>query len=89
MEICQKLENYFADVETEYNALWNKLNPSIESDLIKFKPEITEILEDEIVGRYYYQNGRIEHLLVDDPYILEAVKILNDPARYKQILNIP
>lgn len=87
-EIAQ-LENYFADVETEYNALWNKLNPSIERDLIKFKPEITEILEDEIVGRYYYQNGRIEHLLVDDPYILEAVKILNDPARYKQILNIP
>ncbi|MND07955.1 hypothetical protein D3C83_302730 [compost metagenome] len=47
-----------------------------------------DLLEDEIVGRYYYQTGRIEKSLVDDPFILEAVKILNDPARYKTILNI-
>ena len=53
-----------------------------------FKDEIIELLEDEIIGRYYYQTGRIEHALVDDTFILEAVKILNDPTRYKQILNI-
>ncbi|MBI3136533.1 MAG: S41 family peptidase [Bacteroidetes bacterium] len=84
-----ELENYFADVRPEYEALLAKLNPSKERDLQKFKTEIAEILEDEIVGRYYYQTGRIERSLVADPFILEAVKILNDPARYKQILNIP
>jgi carboxyl-terminal processing protease len=84
-----ELENYFADARAEYEALLAKLNPSKERDLQKFKEEIIEILEDEIVGRYYYQTGRIEKSLKDDPFILEAVKILNDQARYKQILNIP
>jgi carboxyl-terminal processing protease len=91
MEQLKKIaetENYFSDVQAEYNALFNKLNPSKERDLQKFKPELTELLEDEIIGRYYYQTGRIEKSLVDDPFILEAVKILNDQARYKTILNI-
>lgn len=81
-------ENYFADVQAEYNALFDKLNPSKERDLQKFKPELIELLEDEIIGRYYYQTGRIEKSLVEDPFILEAVKILNDQPRYKTILNI-
>lgn len=84
-----ELENYFADAKAEYDALYARLSPSKERDLAKFRTEITELLEDEIIGRYYYQTGRIERSLVDDPFILEAVKILNDPARYKQILNIP
>jgi carboxyl-terminal processing protease len=93
-ELMEKLkktaetENYFSDVQAEYNALFNKLNPSKERDLQKFKPELTELLEDEIIGRYYFQTGRIEKSLVDDPFILEAVKILNDQPRYKTILNI-
>jgi carboxyl-terminal processing protease len=93
-ELMEKLkktaetENYFTDVQAEFNALFEKLNPSKERDLQKFKPELTELLEDEIIGRYYYQTGRIEKSLVDDPFILEAVKILNDQPRYKTILNI-
>lgn len=93
-ELMEKLkktaeaENYFNDVQNEFTALLNKLNPSKERDLEKFKPELIELLEDEIVGRYYFQTGRIEKSLVEDPFILEAVKILNDETRYKQILNI-
>lgn len=83
-----EIENYFADVTGEYNALLEKLKPSKERDLAKFKPEIKGLLADEIVGRYYFQTGRIEHALVEDPFILEAVKILNDSPRYKQILRI-
>ncbi|MBK8927722.1 MAG: hypothetical protein IPM74_17920 [Crocinitomicaceae bacterium] len=83
-----EIENYFADVTNEYNALLEKLKPSKERDLAKFKPEIKELLADEIVGRYYFQTGRIEYALVEDPFILEAVKILNDSPRYKQVLRI-
>jgi len=89
LKTTAELENYFADAKSEYDALLAKLSPSKARDLEKFRAEISEILEDEIVGRYYYQNGRIEKSLVEDPFILEAVKVLNDPARYKQILNIP
>lgn len=82
-------ENFFTDVKSEYDALYAKLTPSKERDLVRFKDEIIGLLEDEIVGRYYYQTGRIERKLSKDPFITEAVKILNDPARYKQLLNIP
>ena len=81
-------ENYYSDAEAEYQELFEKFKPSKARDLEKFKDEIRLVLEDEIVGRYYYQTGKIEHGLIEDPFILEAVKILNDPARYKSILNI-
>lgn len=81
-------ENYLKDAQAEFDALMEKFQPSKSRDLEKFKEEVKEILEDEIVGRYYYQQGRIKHSLVDDPFILEAIKILNDTERYKSILNI-
>ncbi|MCB9223840.1 MAG: S41 family peptidase [Crocinitomicaceae bacterium] len=93
-EIMDKLqkaaeeENFMEDAKAEYEALMEKLKPSKERDLMKFKEEIIEVLEDEIIGRYYYQTGRIKHSLDKDPFILEAIKILNDPARYKEILKI-
>lgn len=86
-EIAQD-EGYYEASKVEYDKLYEYYKPSKERDLEIFRDEIIEILEDEIIGRYYYQTGRIEHALVDDSFILEAVKILNDPARYNQILNI-
>lgn len=81
-------EDFFEYAKAEYEALLAKFEPSKERDLVKFKDEIIEILEDEIIGRYYYASGRIQHSLPNDPYILEAIEILNDPVRYKKILNI-
>ncbi len=81
-------EGYYEDSKVQFEKLYDYYKPSKERDLVKFKSEIVEILEDEIIGRYYYQTGRIEHALVDDTFILEAVKILNDQTRYNQILNI-
>ena len=83
-----KDENFLEDAKAEYEALLEKLKPSKERDLQKFKDEIIEVLEDEIVGRYYYQKGRISHSLDKDPFVLEAIKILNDQTRYKDILKI-
>ena len=81
-----KEEGYYEDSKNDYDELLEFYKPSKERDLVKFKTEISDLLEDEIVGRYYYQTGRIEHALLDDSYILEAIKILNDSKRYNQIL---
>lgn len=88
LEETAKDENFMSDAQTEYDALMEKIKPSKERDLEKFKAEIVELLEDEIVGRYYYQKGRIKHSLKDDPFILESIKILNHSERYKSILNV-
>ena len=79
-------EGYYEESKVDFDELLEFYKPSKERDLTKFKSEITELLEDEIIGRYYFQTGRIQHALLDDSYILEAIKILNDSERYNQIL---
>lgn len=80
-------ERYFEDVKTEFEALEKSLHPDQNADLVKFREEIKEFLENEIVSRYYYQNGRVEISLRDDPYITESVRVFNDKDRYQSILS--
>jgi carboxyl-terminal processing protease len=80
-------ESYFEQAEEEYKALFNKLRPDNKDDLHKFSDEIKELLENEIVSRYYYGKGRIEASLKKDPVIARAIEVLNDQEKYKGILN--
>ncbi len=80
-------EGLLASANPEFLALIEKFKPSKERDMNLYKNEITLMLEDEIVGRYYYLTGRIAHSLEKDPFISAAVEILNDSARYNKILN--
>ena len=52
-----------------------------------FKPEIIQFLRDEIVGRYYYQEGQIKTNLKDDNQLDQAIEILKNPERYQAILS--
>jgi len=80
-------EKYFTGAESEFAALLKKLQPNKEDDLMRFKDEHIDFLELEIVGRYYYQNGKIEHSLRADEEIQEALTLFSDPARYSSILS--
>ncbi len=86
-EAAQKEESY-NPAQAEFEALMAKLKPSKVEDLLKYKAELIPLIEDEIVGRYFYQKGRIIHSLVDDEYIKSAIEILNDIPRYKKVLNL-
>ena len=54
----------------------------------KFKPEIVEILENEIVSRYYYQKGRAENLFKHDEDIFKAIEVLTDQTTEPKFLYI-
>tara|TARA_B110000046_G_scaffold112201_1_gene119359 strand:+ start:53066 stop:54730 length:1665 start_codon:yes stop_codon:yes gene_type:complete len=79
-------EKYFGGAENEYAALLEKLTPNKDNDLIKFKSEIKMILENEIISRYFYQNGRIEQSLNSDPDVKEALQLLKNKKQYNEIL---
>lgn len=83
-----KDEKYLQESEAEFNQLLNKLTPNLENDLIRYESEIKELLENEIVSRYYYQKGRVEASLKHDNYIKEALQVLNDKEKYEQILTV-
>lgn len=79
-------EKYFAEIEGTYNTLENKLRHDKKQDLEKHKDIITDLLEGEIVSRYYYMRGRVEHGLRRDVSLKEALALLEKPADYNAIL---
>jgi carboxyl-terminal processing protease len=82
-------EKYFNAVTSEYDALKKKMMHDKNSDLLKNKEELKELLQDEIVSRYYYQNGRIESSFDFDPDIKKGLEALEDKNVYTQIFNRP
>ena len=80
-------EKYFDAIKNEYQALKEKLIHDKTDDLKKNKEEIKKLLKAEIVNRYYYQKGKIEATLSDDPEVAKAISVLKDAATYKAILS--
>ena len=77
-----KREKYFDLAKAEFDALKAKLEPNLDKDLELFKEEISELLEDEIVTRYYYQKGAIRAAINNDKGIEKAIEELNSTTAY-------
>ena len=82
-----KKENYFESMRNDFDLLVTKIDDAKSDDLEKNKCSVKEILANEIVSRYYYQKGRIQSSLNYDKDILEAITVLSDSTKYKQILS--
>jgi carboxyl-terminal processing protease len=79
-------EGYFEDVKSEYDQMLTKLTPSKERDLDKFKTEISEMLENEIVSRYYFQKGRTLDSFRYDRALNKAKSVLMSNTEYNGVL---
>lgn len=82
LEEATKEEKYFDDVEEVYKTLEDKIFKSKEADLNTFSDEIKELIENEIISRYYYQKGRVESSLKYDPEVRKALEITQDLDQY-------
>ena len=80
-------ENYFESMKNNFDLLVTKIDDAKSDDLEKNKDFVKEILANEIVSRYYYQKGRIQSSLNYDKDILQAITVLSDSTKYKQILS--
>lgn len=86
MKTIAEAEGFYEDLSAEYTALLQKVTPSKERDLEKFAGEIRDILANEIVSRYYYQNGRAEQAFQEDGEVTKALEILGNKKSYNTIL---
>jgi len=77
-----KKEKYYSIAESELEALKAKLAPSFDKDVVEFSEEVKELLQDEIVSRYYYQKGAIRAAVHDDKGIKKAIEELNSETAY-------
>lgn len=79
-------EKQFDQIQTEYDALKNKMAASKKNDLQLHKQEIKQTLENEIVGRYYFDKGRYEAYFKYDKELAQAVKTMQDKQQLAAIL---
>lgn len=84
-----EFEGYMTDASEEFKALEKKLNHNLERDLDYFSKDIKKMIANEIIKRYYFQRGAIIEQLKDDDDLQEALKVLSDPAKYKEMLSVP
>lgn len=82
-----KKEKYYDVAKEEFDELKAKIAHDREKDLQLFRDEIKELLEREIIGRYYYQKGQLEYQLQFDAEVAKAMEILNDEETYTGILD--
>lgn len=82
-----EFEGYTETAKAEFEALEKKLQHDPEHDLNYFKKDITDYINYEIIKRYYFQKGGLMQQLKHDEEIDEAAGIINDRARYAQLLS--
>jgi carboxyl-terminal processing protease len=81
-------EKYYDLAVSEFLALETKLMHDNIKDLSHFKEEISYLLKQEIVSRYYYQWGSMEASIENDPEVAKAIEVLKDPKIYSSILAV-
>ncbi|MBR5167948.1 MAG: S41 family peptidase [Salinivirgaceae bacterium] len=86
LESAIKKEKYEAQVGDELEQLRNKLAHDKSKDLHTFKSEISSLLQEEIVSRYYYQVGRVKSQMINDSTLFKAIDILTDSEAYAKLL---
>jgi len=82
-----KKEKYYDIHKDLFTALEKDLDHDLDKDLTFFRSEITELIEDEIISRFFYESGAIAWTLNKDEQVLKALEILNNKITYNSILS--
>ncbi len=82
-----KTEKYYDDIKGQIESLRAKVQHNKEHDLRKFKDEVSSMLEQEIVSRYYLQEGIVEASFKNDAEVIKAKEVLNDKEIYAAALD--
>jgi carboxyl-terminal processing protease len=85
-KLMKTLEKDGYGLSAEVSALEDKVQQAKTDEIIANKDAIINLIEKEIAGRYYYQRGQIKMGLENDMEIEEAIKLIKDQKRYKEIL---
>lgn len=79
-------ENLDGSLNKIYDNLLDKIQLEKLKELDKNKEEILHKLTEEIVKRYYYDEGIYKQKSTFDPTIIKAISILNNTKKYNSIL---
>ena len=83
-----KLEGYYDNIKDQLDVLKTELKNHKNNDLIINKEEIKELLKVEIVGRYYFQKGKLISTLKNDKELKRAIELLLNADGQNEYENI-
>lgn len=83
-----QFEGCYDEAKDEFEALEQKMSGNVTADLMRFRKDISEILENDIVSRYYFQKGAIKQQLRDDKFVEKALEVFSDEDYYHSILSV-
>jgi len=83
-----KDESYKANIQEQIVLLKRYTQVQKQQDLQAFAAEIKQILQEEIIARYYCQEGAIEAMLVHDPSVQSACMLFQDMSQYDGLLQV-
>ncbi|PQJ12052.1 peptidase S41 [Flavipsychrobacter stenotrophus] len=81
-------EKYYDDTKAEFDALKAKLSHDKKQDLQKNKEAVKQMLENEIVSRYYFSKGRIAQNMQHDKELDKAVALIASSAEFDALLKV-
>lgn len=81
-----KKEKYYDIHKDLFNSLEKDIAHNLDQDLSMFRTEITDLIEDDILSRYFYEEGAIAWTIKKDEQVMKAVEILNNKNEYNSIL---
>jgi carboxyl-terminal processing protease len=88
LERKAKEDEYLDALSDEIAVLRKQYEQEEQQDLIRYKAVIKELLEEEIVARYYYERGRVANAIQKDPEVIKATEVLGNPVTYQNILTL-
>ena len=83
-----KKENIDEAIQAEYQQLLIALEKSENTLLDKNQKEIRNLIQEELIKRYQYQEGLYQFYIKNNSEIKKAVSILNNQTEYKTILKM-
>ena len=81
-----EFEGYTEATKEEIEKMENILQHNLDHDLNFFAKDVKRLIADEIIKRYYSQQGSIVYVLRDDADITESLNLFKDSKKYKEIL---
>ncbi len=79
-------EKSFEILKPQFEALNQKIKESKNQQLQLNKKDITDLIEGEIIRRYYSRRDQIERGFTHDEDIKAAIKLIKTPSEYQKLL---
>jgi len=87
LEADAKSDEFLKILQPDLTALKNKILKEKKNVLMNHKDQINRFISKDIVTRFYNQKGKIVNSINNDSEVIDAVKLLQDPAKYNKILS--